>query len=93
MHLIAENMSARRTPSVRRGITLPEMIVVMVLLGLVVGGLMTVLVRQQRFYTGTSEIIIRRGVRGRRSTSCRASCAASPPARVVERLTVSTSMR
>jgi prepilin-type N-terminal cleavage/methylation domain-containing protein len=45
----------------RRGITLPEMMVVLVLLGLVVGGLMTVLVRQQRFYTGTSEIIQTKG--------------------------------
>lgn len=45
----------------RRGLTLPEMMVVLVLLGLVVGGLMTVLVRQQRFYTGTSEIIQTKG--------------------------------
>ena len=37
------------------------MMVVLVLLGLVVGGLMTVLVRQQRFYTGTSEIIQTKG--------------------------------
>lgn len=52
MHMITPQHLARR-----RGVTLPEMMVVLVLLGLVVGGLMTVLVRQQRFYTGTSEII------------------------------------
>lgn len=61
MHLITPHALARRTPRDRRGITLPEMMVVMVLLGLVVGGLMTVLVRQQRFYTGTSEIINTKG--------------------------------
>lgn len=41
----------------RRGVTLMEMMVVLVMLSLVVGSLMTVLVRQQRFYTGTNEII------------------------------------
>src|ERR687896_2736318 len=45
----------------RRGITLPELLVVIVLLSLVVGGIMTVLVKQQRFYTGTSEIIETKG--------------------------------
>src|SRR5919106_2899787 len=48
---------AHRAPALRRGITLPELMVVIVLLSLVVGGIMTVLVKQQRFYTGTSEII------------------------------------
>jgi prepilin-type N-terminal cleavage/methylation domain-containing protein len=66
MHLITPQIAPSRTPSpegtrVRRGLTLPEMMVVLVLLGLVVGGLMTVLVRQQRFYTGTSEIIQTKG--------------------------------
>jgi prepilin-type N-terminal cleavage/methylation domain-containing protein len=51
----------QRASEPRRGVTLPEMMVVLVLLGLVVGGLMTVLVRQQRFYTGTSEIIQTKG--------------------------------
>jgi type II secretory pathway pseudopilin PulG len=37
------------------------MMVVVVLLSLVVGGLMSVLVKQQRFYTGTSEIIQTKG--------------------------------
>ena len=48
-------------PAFRRGITRPELMVVIVLLSLVVGGIMTVLVKQQRFYTGTSEIIETKG--------------------------------
>jgi prepilin-type N-terminal cleavage/methylation domain-containing protein len=61
MHLITTQCAPRRAGRMRRGITLPEMMVVLVLLSLVVGGLMTVLVRQQRFYTGTSEIIQTKG--------------------------------
>ena len=61
MHLITHDIAPARTRRVHRGITLPEMMVVLVLLGLVVGGLMTVRVRQQRFYTGTSEIIQTKG--------------------------------
>ncbi len=61
MHLTTSHCAPRRADRMRRGITLPEMMVVLVLLGLVVGGLMTVLVRQQRFYTGTSEIIQTKG--------------------------------
>jgi prepilin-type N-terminal cleavage/methylation domain-containing protein len=61
MQLIMQNSALTRTTRAHRGITLPEMMVVLVLLGLVVGGLMTVLVRQQRFYTGTSEIIQTKG--------------------------------
>jgi prepilin-type N-terminal cleavage/methylation domain-containing protein len=66
MHLIRVDIapapaSCPEGTRARRGITLPEMMVVLVLLGLVVGGLMTVLVRQQRFYTGTSEIIQTKG--------------------------------
>ena len=61
MQLIMRNSALTRTTRAHRGITLPEMMVVLVLLGLVVGGLMTVLVRQQRFYTGTSEIIQTKG--------------------------------
>lgn len=61
MHLTTPQCAPRRAEGGRRGITLPEMMVVLVLLGLVVGGLMTVLVRQQRFYTGTSEIIQTKG--------------------------------
>jgi len=60
MHLITLSPALTRA-RVRRGITLPEMMVVLVLLSLVVGGLMTVLVRQQRFYSGTSEIIQTKG--------------------------------
>ena len=52
---------ASGAPALRRGITLPELMVVLVLLSLVVGGIMTVLVRQQRFYSGTSEIIETKG--------------------------------
>lgn len=61
MHLTSSQCARPRADRTRRGITLPEMMVVLVLLGLVVGGLMTVLVRQQRFYTGTSEIIQTKG--------------------------------
>ena len=61
MHLITLHRAPMRATRVRRGITLPEMMVVLVLLSLVVGGLMTVLVRQQRFYSGTSEIIQTKG--------------------------------
>ena len=61
MHLIPTKCAPPRAARMRRGITLPEMMVVLVLLSLVVGGLMTVLVRQQRFYTGTSEIIQTKG--------------------------------
>jgi prepilin-type N-terminal cleavage/methylation domain-containing protein len=61
MHLITPHIAPARTNAVRRGITLPEMMVVLVLLSLVVGGLMSVLVKQQRFYTGTSEIIQTKG--------------------------------
>lgn len=41
----------------RKGLTLVELVVVIVLLSLVVGSLMTVIVRQQQFYTGASEIM------------------------------------
>ncbi|MDQ6887044.1 MAG: prepilin-type N-terminal cleavage/methylation domain-containing protein [Gemmatimonadota bacterium] len=45
----------------RRGFTLVEILTVMVLLGFVIAGLTAVIVNQQRFYTGTSEIIETRG--------------------------------
>ncbi len=45
----------------RRAFTLVEMIVVIVLLGIVVGGLSTMITRQQRFYRGANEIIETRG--------------------------------
>jgi prepilin-type N-terminal cleavage/methylation domain-containing protein len=61
MHLTTRQCAPFRAERQRRGLTLPEMMVVLVLLGLVIGGLMTVLVRQQRFYTGTSEIIQTKG--------------------------------
>src|SRR5687768_16719128 len=53
---------AHGAPAFRRGITLIELMVVIVLLSLVVGGIMTVLIKQQRFYTGTSEIIETKGI-------------------------------
>lgn len=44
-------------PAVRRpGTTLVELTVVIVLLGLIVGGLLAVVQRQQRFYRGASEV-------------------------------------
>ncbi len=56
-------LNPRRSPSqgTRRGFTLVEILTVMVLLGFVIAGLMSVIVNQQRFYTGTSEIIETRG--------------------------------
>ena len=45
------------TRSPRRGFTLIEIMIVVVLLGLVMGTLMTVIVRQQRFYRNASQIM------------------------------------
>ncbi len=42
---------------VRRGFTLTELLVAMVLLGLVVTTLTAVVIQQQRFYSGTSEVL------------------------------------
>lgn len=41
----------------RRGFSLVELLIVIVLLGLVVGSLLNVVMRQQRFYRGASELI------------------------------------
>ena len=45
------------TRSTRRGFTLIEIMIVVVLLGLVMGTLMTVIVRQQRFYRNANQIM------------------------------------
>jgi prepilin-type N-terminal cleavage/methylation domain-containing protein len=50
-----------RTRSARQGFTLAELIVAMVLFSLVGGGILTVVMRQQRFYRSTSEIIQQQG--------------------------------
>jgi prepilin-type N-terminal cleavage/methylation domain-containing protein len=49
--------SLRSTRRPRRGFTLVELLVVMVMLGLVGSAITTVVVRQQRFYRGANEII------------------------------------
>lgn len=50
-----------RTPvrgrSGRNGFSLVELLIVIVLLGIVIGSVMTVIIRQQRFYGGAAEII------------------------------------
>jgi prepilin-type N-terminal cleavage/methylation domain-containing protein len=48
---------ARCTPEARTGFSLPELIVSLVLLGLVMGSMMTLLMRQQRFYRSANEIV------------------------------------
>jgi prepilin-type N-terminal cleavage/methylation domain-containing protein len=52
--------AAPRAPR-RAGFTLPELLTVIVLLGVVVAAIMTVIVRQQRFYRGAADIIELRG--------------------------------
>lgn len=46
-----------RTVRLRRGFSLVELIVILALSTIVVGGLTSVLVRQQRFYRGTADLI------------------------------------
>ncbi|NUQ20673.1 MAG: type II secretion system protein [Gemmatimonadaceae bacterium] len=41
----------------RRGLSLPEMMVTLVLLGIVAGGIMTIVMRQQQFYRSATEVI------------------------------------
>ena len=48
---------ARHKPGSRAGFSLPELIVALVLLGAVMGAMMTVLMRQQRFYRSANEIV------------------------------------
>src|SRR5690349_9744944 len=54
---------SRVTPNVRRrgGMTLIEIMIAMVLLGIVGGVIMRVISRQQRFYQGVNQIITQRG--------------------------------
>lgn len=57
MHMITDSARFRGgAPRVRRGFTLVEMLVVMVLLTIIGGSLMGVLAKQQRFYQGTSDL-------------------------------------
>ena len=48
---------SRRPAPDRRGFSLIELMVVIVLLGIVMGSILTVVTRQQRFYRGTREVI------------------------------------
>lgn len=41
----------------RRGLSLPEMMVTLVLIGIVAGGIMTIVMRQQQFYRSATEVI------------------------------------
>lgn len=51
-------MTRHHTPRAQRpGFTLPELMIAMVLTSLVMGTLITVIVRQQRFYRGATEVI------------------------------------
>lgn len=50
-----------RARSTRRGFTLAELVVALLLFSLVGGGILTVVMRQQRFYRSTSEIIQQQG--------------------------------
>jgi prepilin-type N-terminal cleavage/methylation domain-containing protein len=52
---------SRRTASGRRGFSVVELMVVIVLLGIVMGSLMGVISKQQRFYRGAREIMETRG--------------------------------
>ena len=46
-----------RPPGARRGFSLIELMVILALSAMVIGGLTSVLVRQQRFYRGTADLI------------------------------------
>ena len=50
-------MHATLTPRTRRGMTLPEIMVALVLLGIITGGIMTVVMRQQQFYRSATDVI------------------------------------
>lgn len=58
---------ARRERLSRRGFTLVELLIVIVLLSIVVGGIMNVILKQQQFYTGSATVMdarasVRQGV-------------------------------
>lgn len=61
--MIPTQRHSTRAPSAsaRKGFTLAELIVAMVLFSLVGGGILTVVMRQQRFYRSTAEIIQQQG--------------------------------
>jgi prepilin-type N-terminal cleavage/methylation domain-containing protein len=50
-------LTVRLSPARRAGFTLIELLIVMILLSLVSGVIVTLLLRQQRFYNSTSEVI------------------------------------
>lgn len=52
-HTLSSNDARQR----RRGVTLVELMITLVLLGIVAGGMMRIIVRQQRFYNGSSGVL------------------------------------
>src|SRR5881398_4108143 len=50
-------LTIHRAPSRRAGFTLIELVIAMVLMSLVGGGIVKLLLRQQRFYNSTSDLI------------------------------------
>src|SRR2546429_6633629 len=50
-------LTIRRAPSRRAGFTLIELVIAMVLMSLVGGAIVKLLLRQQRFYNSTSDLI------------------------------------
>jgi prepilin-type N-terminal cleavage/methylation domain-containing protein len=56
MQLRNTDARAARTKR-RRGVTLIELMITLVLLGIVAGGMMQIIVRQQRFYNGNSSVL------------------------------------
>ncbi len=69
MHTIERGRGRARSrrPSQRRGVTLIELMITLVLLGVVAGGMMQIIARQQKFYNGNSGVLgtrsnVRQGV-------------------------------
>lgn len=66
MRIEKERRHGRRR-TLRRGVTLIELMITLVLLGIVAGGMMQIIVRQQKFYNGNSGVLgtrsnVRQGV-------------------------------
>ncbi len=55
--MMRQSNVSRSRPRVRRGFTLPELMVAMVMLAIISAALMSMLSKQQRFYRGTGDIM------------------------------------